>query len=95
MPFSLRLDAGTEAKIRRLSAATGRSKSAVVRDAVEQYAPEPDSAPIVGESAFDRLKAYIGSVRMGGANFSRDTHAKYRASLRRKHRAKRPPRHPY
>ena len=39
MPFSLRLDRDTEAIIRRLSAATGRSKSAVVREAVALYAP--------------------------------------------------------
>ena len=91
MPFSLRLDSDTEAKIRRLSAATGRSKSAVVREAVEQYAPDPDSTPAPGQSAFDRLKAYVGIVRTGGANFSSDTHAKYRALLlRRKHRARRP-----
>ncbi|MSO82486.1 MAG: CopG family transcriptional regulator [Acidobacteria bacterium] len=34
MPFSLRLDPDTEAKIRKLTAATGRSKSEVVREAV-------------------------------------------------------------
>ena len=90
MPFSVRLDPDTEAKIRRLSAAAGRSKSSVVREAVEQYAPEAGSAPAPGQSAFDRLKAYVGIVRTGGAHFSRDTHAKYRALLRRKHRVRRP-----
>ena len=94
MPFSLRLDPDTEAKIRRLSAATGRSKSAVVREAVEQYAPQADAAPSPGESAFDRLKPYIGSVRTGGANLSTDTHAKYDARLRKKHRASRTPNRP-
>ena len=89
MPFSLRLDLETEAKIRRLTAATGRSKSEVVREAVAQYAPDRDAAPASGASAFDRLKPFIGVVATGGANYSTETHTKYRELLRRKHRARR------
>jgi hypothetical protein len=89
MPFSLRLDPETEAKIRRLSAVKGRSKSEVVRDAVAQYEPEFDTPPERGESAFDRLKPYVGIVRTGGANYSRHTHAKYRALLQRQRRGTR------
>ena len=37
MAFSLRLDDKTEAAIRRLARETGRSRSAVVRDAMSQY----------------------------------------------------------
>ena len=92
MPFSLRLDPETEAKIRRLAAATGRTKSAVLREAVAQYGPDAGSAPAPGESAFDRLKPFIAVVDTGGANYSRQTHAKYRALLRQKHRARRAPR---
>ena len=88
MPFSLRLDPETEAKIRRLSAAMGRSKSEVVREAVARFAPERDAAPERGESAFDRLKPYVGIVRTGGANYSRQTHAKYRALLQRQRRGR-------
>ena len=90
MPFSLRLDPDTEAKIRQLTAATGRSKSEVVREAVAQYAPDRDSAPAPGESAFDRLKPFIGTVSTGGAHYSKRTHTKYRELLRQKHRARRP-----
>jgi ribbon-helix-helix CopG family protein len=90
MPFSLRLDPVTEAKIRKLTAATGRSKSEVVREAVAQYAPDRDAAPAPGESAFDRLKPFIGTISTGGSDYSTETHAKYRALLRRKHRARRP-----
>ncbi len=90
MPFSLRLDPETEAKIRQLTAATGRSKSEVVREAVAKYAPERDAAPAPGESAFDRLKPFIGVVGTGGAHYSKRTHVKYRELLRRKHRARRP-----
>jgi Ribbon-helix-helix protein, copG family len=90
MPFSLRLDSDTEAKIRKLTAATGRSKSEVVREAVAQYVPDRDAVPAPGESAFDRLKPFIGTISTGGANYSKHTHAKYRALLQRKHRARRP-----
>ena len=89
MPFSLRLDAETEAKIRRLASTTRRSKSEVVREAVAQYAPDADPAGMRDESAFDRLKPFIGSVATRGANLSRGTHAKYRTLLRRKHRGRR------
>ena len=90
MPFSLRLDRDTEAKIRKLTAATGRSKSEVVREAVAQYAPDRDPASTPGESAFDRLKPFIGTISTGRANHSNQTHAKYRELLQRKHRARRP-----
>jgi hypothetical protein len=83
MPFSLRLDPDTDAKIRRLAAATGRSKSDVVREAVAQYAPDRDAVPGPGESAFDRLKPFAGVVSTGGAHYSKDTHRKYRDLLRR------------
>ena len=89
MPFSLRLDPETEAKIRRLSAATARSKSQVVREAVAQYEAEGHSPAGAAASAFDRLKPFIGTIGTGGANFSKDTHRKYRDVIRRKHRARR------
>jgi hypothetical protein len=89
MPFSVRLDFQTEAKIRRLTVATGRSKSAVVRDAVAQYAPDRGALAAHGESAFDRLTPFIGIIKTGGANYSKHTHVKYRALLKRKHRARR------
>jgi Arc/MetJ-type ribon-helix-helix transcriptional regulator len=86
MPFSFRLDPETEAKIRRLTATTGRSKSEVVREAVAQYAPDAGTA---GESAYDRLKPFVGVIGTGGAQYSGDTHAQYRALLQRKRRARR------
>jgi predicted DNA-binding protein len=89
MPFSFRLDPETEAKIRRLTAATGRSKSEVVREAVAHYAPGGQSDSSFAQSAFDRLKPFIGIVRTGGAHLSKDTHAKYRALLQQKRRARR------
>jgi predicted DNA-binding protein len=90
MPFSLRLDSRTEGKIRRIARTTGLSKSAVVREAVEQYGNAPKPAAAAGETALDRLRAVVGLVDTGGAELSTDTHAKYRASLATKHRDRRP-----
>ena len=90
MPFSIRLDPDTEKKIRRLAKATARSKSAVVREAMAHYDPDGAGASKAGDSAFDRLTAFVGVVRTGGADFSRDTHAKYGAAVARKHRGRRP-----
>jgi predicted DNA-binding protein len=89
MPFSLRLDPDTEATIRRLSATTGRSKSEVVREAVARYGAETGGSSAAGESAYDRLKPFIGTVSTGGAQSSKNTHTKYRALLQRKRRARR------
>jgi hypothetical protein len=93
MPFSLRLDPETEARIRRLVSRTGWSKALVVREAVAQYrvdADPPDGpARESPPSAFDRLRPYMAAADTGGAQLSRDTHRRYRALLRRKHRARR------
>lgn len=89
MPFSLRLDPETEARIRRLAQATGRSKSAVVREAMAQYAPDQPAATEGPASLLERLGSVVGSVSTGGADLSSDTHVKYRASLARRHRGRR------
>ena len=89
MPFSLRLDRETEAKIRRLAGASGQSKSAVVREAIAHYESEGSAAKRSTPSAFESLKPYIGQVRTEGRQLSRDTHAKYRAAVQRKHRDRR------
>jgi hypothetical protein len=90
MPFSLRLDADTEARIRQLTRFTGRSKAAIVREAVAQYRIDPDAPTEPGDSAFDRLRPFVGVIDTGGAQYSTNTHAKYRAALRAKHRGRRP-----
>jgi hypothetical protein len=89
MPFSLRLDPETEAIIRRLSVGTARSKSQVVRDAVAHYAAERHLPDAGEQSTFARLKAFIGTISTGGANYSKNTHRKYRDLIRQKHRARR------
>ena len=89
MPFSLRLDPETEAKIRKLTAATGCSKSSVVREAVAQYSVDRHSSGEPDDSAFHRLSPFIGTISTGGRHYSKDTHTKYRVALRKKHPAKR------
>lgn len=93
MPFSFRPDPDTEALIRRVAARTGWSKSQVVREAVAQYGrdPEPEDARrrIDPSTALARLRPYLGVVNTGGAQLSSNTHAKYRAVLRRKLRERR------
>ena len=85
MPFSFRLDPETEAKIRRLAARTGKSRSTVVREAVEKYAAEEEeSSATPPQTAYDRLKPYLGKVSSGGANYSIDTHKKFRALVEEK-----------
>jgi len=92
MPFSFRPDPETEALIRRIAARRGWSKSQVVREAVAQYGRTPAPADARGDeepTALARLRPYLGVIDSGGAQLSRDTHAKYRALLRRKVRARR------
>jgi hypothetical protein len=82
MPFSLRLDPETEAKIRRLARASGRSKSSIVREAMAQYDAGEVPTRAGDASVLDRLGPFIGVVGTGGADLSVDTHTKYRARLR-------------
>ena len=88
MAFSLRLDDKTEAAIRRLARETGRSRSAVVRDAMSEYIGTAREVEFA-RTALDRLRPFVG-VASSGRNLSRDTHAKFKTALARKHSALRP-----
>jgi len=94
MPFSFRPDPETEALIRRVAARTGWSKSQVVREAVAQYGRDPGrddrGRDAEAPTTLRRLRPYLGVVNTGGAQYSHDTHAKYRALLERKRRQRRP-----
>jgi len=85
MPFSFRLDPETEARIRRLAKASGRSRSAVVRDAVSHYDAAGTMAFEGDRTALDRVRPFVGVVTTDRQQ-SVDTHARYRAALRRKSR---------
>jgi predicted DNA-binding protein len=88
MAFSLRLDPETERMIRRYADATGRTKGAVVREALELFiAAEVQQAKFT-RTTLDRLRPYVGSITSGGAQLSTDTHEKYRDALIRKTRVR-------
>jgi hypothetical protein len=88
MPFSLRLDPETQALLRRLAKAQGRSKSAVVREAVEHYGKIEGPAKDEDRTALDIVRPFVGIVATG-VQSDEDTHAKYRSLLRRKANARR------
>lgn len=88
MAFSFRLDPETEAAIRRLAKATGRSRSAVVRDAMSDLVGRTPDRFSVPSTALERLAPFVGIVSTGG-QLSTDTHAKFKAALTRKHRGRR------
>jgi hypothetical protein len=61
MPTSVRLDAETQTRIRRLARAAGKSRSWVVREAVAAYQPDPAPpkpaealAPFIGTGNTER-----------------------------------------
>jgi predicted transcriptional regulator len=87
MAMSFRLDSQTEAHIRRLAKATGRSKSAVVRDAMAQYMAGQISEATFHQSTLERLRGFAGVISSEG-QFSTDTHAKFQDALTRKYRGR-------
>jgi len=88
MPFSVRLDDRTEALIDRLARRTGRSRSAIVREAVALYGASTDDP----RSAFEKLEPIVGVVHSGRGDLSRDTGRRFTALLKEKQarRARRP-----
>ena len=88
MAFSLRLDPETEKMIRQYADATGRTKGAVVREALELFIAAEAQQARLTRTALDRLRPYVGSISTGGAQLSTDTHEKYRDALTRKSSAR-------
>ena len=85
MPMSVRLDPKTEATIRRIARAAGRSKSWVVREAVAAYTAEmpPDRAP------YDVLAPFIGAGGTGLKDLSERTGERFADYVRTKAHARR------
>ena len=88
MAFSLRLDPETERMIRQYADATGRTKGAVVREALELFIAAEAQQAKFARTTLDRLRPYVGSISSDGAQLSTDTHEKYRDALTRKSRAR-------
>lgn len=69
MPTSVRLDAKTEAAVRRLARRTGRSKSQVIREAILRLS-DASSQPMDGGTVYEQIADLVGIVRSGRRNIA-------------------------
>ena len=82
MPFSVRFDRDTERRVVRLAQATGRTRSAVVREAVAAYDVESPRESSRAATAHDRLARFIGVGHGGDPTLSRRTGEAFRQLLK-------------
>ncbi len=80
MPTSVRLDAKTEAMLRRLARRTGRTKSQVLRDAITRLAEPADLEP--GDSFLGMVSDLVGVTAAGPADLARRSEETFRERLR-------------
>jgi hypothetical protein len=85
MPTSVRLDPETEALLRRIARASGRSKSWVVREALVAYG----ATSAHGRSPFELMSPFIGTGATGLTDASERTGEAFAALVRGKARARR------
>lgn len=89
--MSVRLDDRTERALRRLARRSGRTKSDVIRTAIETLERQDESSSTEPLTAYDRVSHLIGGVGSGGkARLSERTGPQFRALVEAKHRARRP-----
>ena len=83
MPASVRLDARTERLIRRLAKRHGRTRSEVIRVAIELLAREAvaTEARATAPSTYGRVAHVVGIADSGGANLSERTGDRFRTIL--------------
>ncbi len=84
MPITVRLDPKTEGLLRRLIRKTGRTKSQIIRDAIERFAKEEDAGG-GGEGPFAAFAPYIGIAKGGPPDLSERTGEKVAKMLRERH----------
>jgi hypothetical protein len=88
LPISIRLDAETERRLRRLAHETGGTLSSVIREAVGAYGEAHDRGRTVGSRPYDRLRHLIGAIR-SQTDRSERTGQKFRSALKARSRARR------
>lgn len=88
-PISIRLDAETEQRLRRLAHETGGTLSSIVREAVAEYGAAHARRAALDSRPYDRLQHLIGVVS-GQSNRSERTGEKFRSVLKTHNRARRP-----
>ena len=72
MPLTVRLDPKTERLIQRLARKRGRSKSEVIRDAIDILAKRAQEQEQT-ERPYEAVRDLIGSVRGGPSDLSKQT----------------------
>jgi predicted transcriptional regulator len=87
-PLSIRLDAETEQRLRRLAHESGGTLSAVVREAVAEYGAARETG-LQTARPNDRL-AHLTGVVHSRADRSERTGEQFRSALKAKSRARRP-----
>jgi hypothetical protein len=87
-PISIRLDAETEQRLRRLAHEMGGTLSSVVREAVAEYGAAHDVRKAAGARPYDRLQHLIGVVDRHTGRSER-TGDRFRAVVKARARARR------
>ncbi len=84
MPTTVRLDAATLRLMGRLARRTGRTKSQLIRDAIQRLGEsEGPERPV--QTVYDAMEHSIGCWDSGGAQLSDATGQKFKALLRARH----------
>jgi hypothetical protein len=82
MPTSVRLDKRTEKTLTRLARQKSRTKSEIIRDAIESYAEREHKSGQQG-SAYETIQDLVGCVSGGPKDLSLDTGQKFGEALRK------------
>jgi Arc/MetJ-type ribon-helix-helix transcriptional regulator len=85
MPLTVRVDHKTERLIQRLARKGGRSKSEVIRDAIDILAKRAQEQEKT-ERPYEAVRDLIGSVHGGPSNLSERTGDRFRKMLKERHR---------
>lgn len=86
MPISVRLDPTTEQTLDRMVNLTGKSRSQLIREAIQQMSVHVEATE--GKSTYDRMADLIGIVDRGPGNRAARSEEILRAMFA-KHRARR------
>ena len=83
MPTSVRLDAETESLLRRLARTSGRTKSEIIREALQRMAGSAGEAADA-ESLYQAVEDLVGSAEEGPEDLAGEHKAHFRDRLRRR-----------
>jgi predicted DNA-binding protein len=83
MPTSVRLDPETESLLKRLARSSGRTKSEIIREALQQMAGGPGEAADA-ESLYHAVEDLVGIAEDGPEDLAVEHKAHFRDKLRRR-----------